>query len=117
MEYIDIEVVKKADRDAGHHWFEPGAMRFFRSRSPQTVLKVGDRAYFVTSEQFVPSEGPPAPRLYTIRVYDLKTGSIETYPDHHTGWQKYRSGTQAMTDLKRILEEMEATTCQEPGPK
>ncbi len=116
MEYIDIEVVKEADRKAGHHFFEPATMRFFRSRAPQTALKVGEKAYFVTSEQFKPSEGSPAPRRYTIRVCDLKTGDTETYDMDH-GFQKYASGEAAMTDLKRILRELEANTCQEPGPK
>ena len=116
MELIDIEVVKRADRNAGRYFFEASTMRFFNSRAPQTAWKVGDKAYFVTSEQFKPAEGPPAPRLYTIRVCDLKTGNVETYPDH-TGWQKYASGEQAMTDLKRILTELEANACKEPGPK
>ena len=117
MKDIDIEVVKRADRDAGRYWFSPGAMRFFDSRIPHTALKVDDKAYFVSSEQFHPSEGPPSPRLYTIRVCDLKTGVIDTYPDHSTGWQKYRSGKQAMTVLKRILGELEANTCKEHGLK
>lgn len=116
MEYIDIEVVKKADRSAGHYWFEPDAMRFFKSRVAQTALKVGNKAYFVSSEQFETCSGPRRPRLYSIRVCDLKTGDIGTYPDHD-GFQKYKTGEQAMTDLKRILTELEANACKEPGPK
>lgn len=116
METIDIEVIKRADRDHGHYFFEPATMRFFDSRAPQTALKVGDKAYFITSERYHASEGPPRPRRYTIRVCDLKTGNCGTLDQDH-GFQKYGSSEAAMDDLRHILKELEAEACKEPGPK
>ena len=56
------------------HFFDSSSTRFFRSRYPQTGHRVGDKAYFITSEQF----DDRSERLYTVRVLDYKTGGVDT---------------------------------------
>lgn len=56
------------------HFFDPGAMRSFRSRLSGEIFghKIDgskEAGYFVTSEQFVPLYGRPEPRRYTIRSF------------------------------------------------
>jgi hypothetical protein len=65
--------------EGGRHWFDPSTMRFFRTRLPQTAYTTddGSRSYFVTSEQFVGSQGA-APRKYSVRCYDWTTRDIST---------------------------------------
>lgn len=69
MHYRTIAEVKLANHASGYHWFEPGTMRFFRSRIAPGVI--GGR-YFISSEQF--DDG--SPRLYTVREA-RPDGSIE----------------------------------------
>lgn len=57
----------------GFHFFEPGALRFFRSRIGDTLY---GRRFFTTSEQHAGSIGPPDPRRYTVRMVG-PDGSIE----------------------------------------
>ena len=74
---IDIQEVKDANARRGHHFFEPGTMRFFRSRCPLTAYFGPGGTYFVTSEQFVDSRGVRAPRRYTVRQ-QMPDGSVDT---------------------------------------
>jgi hypothetical protein len=75
---MTIDQIKSANRKAGCFFFSPDTMRFFRSRVGSTVYQGPGGVYFVTSEQFVPSRGRPAPRLYTVRVFDPATGEVDT---------------------------------------
>ena len=59
-----IAEIKAANTAGGFFFFTPGAMRFFNSRVLRGVI--GDR-FFVTSERYVPSDGVPEARLYTVR--------------------------------------------------
>ena len=61
--------VRRANAAAGNHWFEPGTMRFFRSRVSDRLY--GGR-YFVSSER-----APRGARRYTVRVAN-DDGSIGT---------------------------------------
>ena len=63
------------------YWFEPGTMRFFRSRVSETVYPGG---YFVTSEQ-----GPNGVRRYSVR--QCVDGSISTVGE----FQAYQTAAQA----------------------
>lgn len=54
--------VKARQRERGMHWFEPGAIRFFRTKIHTSELIHG--RYFVTSEQF----DDASPRLYSVRM-------------------------------------------------
>ena len=40
-----------------------------------------DDKYFITSEQFVPSHGPPDPRKFTVRVFNKETGNVKSIGD------------------------------------
>jgi hypothetical protein len=88
--YHDIDAVKKANADAGQHFFEPSTMRFFRSRISEG-LEAG--RYFVTSEQF----DYDAPRLYSVREA-LSDGSIEDV----SGFQAFETGAQAWAYVRRL---------------
>lgn len=58
--YRTTDEIRTAARVRGSHFFDPAAMRFFRSRIGLTVY---GGQYFITSEQ----SGAHAPRRYTIR--------------------------------------------------
>lgn len=75
---MDIDDIKMANKAAGQFFFEPSTLRFFRSRIGKTVYEGPGGIYFVTSEQFVPSSGRPAPRLYTVRRFNPETKSVDT---------------------------------------
>lgn len=65
-----------AHEAADGKWFTPDTMRFFRSRV-ETGLLAGD--HFVSSEQFVPYDGEPAARRFTVRRFDKSdTFMVET---------------------------------------
>ena len=73
----DIDDIRMADHAAGRFFFEPSSMRFFRSRICPTVYQGQGGIYFVTSEQFVGSQGP-APRKYTVRQFIPSPVDIRT---------------------------------------
>ena len=63
------------------HWFEPATMRFFASRVCQRAYVGPHGTTFVSSEQFRPTHGDPAPRMYSVqRVYQDSNGrwTVET---------------------------------------
>lgn len=97
MELIDIREIEKLNADKGGYWFSPSTLRFFRSRYSQTATKVGNKAYFVSSEQFTDGERKD-PRRYTVRVCDLSTGDIETVGR----FQQYRTQAEANRAIKKI---------------
>ena len=72
--YASITEIKEANRASGQYWFEQSAMRFFRSKIESKVIR---GRYFITSEQFVASNGQADPRRYTVRRAD-DDGSITT---------------------------------------
>ena len=72
--YTGIAAVKRANAAAGQHFFSPATVRYFSSRVESKLI---DGRYFVTSEQYEPSEGPPDPRRYTVREA-LPSGHVTT---------------------------------------
>jgi hypothetical protein len=54
MTYPSMTAFKAANRAAGFFFFSKDTMRFFRSKVESDLLTIGDRQFFVTSEQFVP---------------------------------------------------------------
>jgi len=74
----DMYEIKRANVAAGWHFFEPGTLRFFRSRIGETVYQGPGGVYFVTSEQFEDSRGNRAERLYTVRQFFPDSGKVET---------------------------------------
>lgn len=70
---VPISVVKNDAAASGSHFFDPSALRFFSSRPARTAYRVTDPEgavffVFVTSEQFVGSDGQRDPRRYTVRI-------------------------------------------------
>ena len=76
--------IKAANASSGQrYWFSPDTMRFFRSIADRGVI--GGR-YFVTSEQYVPYDGDPDPRRFTVRVAhdDGTIGTVGDFQAHDT---------------------------------
>lgn len=72
-----IDDVKRINKEKDRHWFERDTMRFFRSKIERDALRFGqliDDKYFITSEQF----DSDSPRLYSVRRFNPKEGSINT---------------------------------------
>ena len=89
-----IQQIKAANETAGHHFFERGAMRFFRSRVCRKVHHVGGGgAFFVTSEQFSAS----SVRRYSVRGVDA-SGKVDTVGD----FQRFATARQAHAECKRL---------------
>lgn len=59
--FSSIPALKAAAKNAGSHFFDKGAMRFFNSKIETGMLQ---GRYFVTSEQF----DDESPRLYSARI-------------------------------------------------
>jgi len=101
---IDMHDIRRAAERNGSHWFEPGTMRFFRSRLAQVgyVSKQDDTvAYFVSSEQYVNAySGTRCPRLYTVRRANLTTGDVGTVGE----FQGFASSSGANAAAKRYAE-------------
>lgn len=76
------QIRKEYGSGPGRHWFDPGSMRFFRSRLAQYGYRGPGGTFFVSSEQF----DHDAPRLYSVRKLE-GPGKIETVGD----FQAYRS--------------------------
>ena len=74
MKYYSMEDIKRANENAGRHFFEPDTMRFFKSRVGDTVFQGIGGIYFVTSEKF----DWQSPRNYTVRQFNPETGKIST---------------------------------------
>jgi hypothetical protein len=64
-----ISDIIQATRANGSHFFDPGAMRFFRSRVSEKVYSGPGGVFFVTSERFEASNGWKAPRGYSVRQF------------------------------------------------
>ncbi len=87
--FFTIEQIEQANDEHGHHWFEPGTRRFFKSRASGPVIA---GRYFVSSER-----GPGMPRLYTIRVAN-ENGSIDTVGE----FQQYKSKRAALNAARAL---------------
>jgi hypothetical protein len=74
-DFTSIEDVIRYHRG---HYFSKGTMRFFRSRVCSQVFPGETEVYFVTSEQFVGSNGVAAPRKFTVRAFNPETDDIRT---------------------------------------
>lgn len=101
MSMQEIKQICESSENGAKHWFKPDTMRFFSARVGETAYKVGDVAFFVSSEQFK-SYYPTyrvEPRKYTVRKCNLKTGTI----DDVGGFQAYDTRAQALAALKRAF--------------
>lgn len=98
MQTISTDSIAQLNTNKGFHWFEPGSMRFFRSRvaSVAYISADGTKAYFVSSEKRTGFRCEDGRRLYSVRVASLESGDVDTFPDHNA-FQAYasRSGADA----------------------
>lgn len=78
-----------------NYFFSPGSKRFFNSRILDSVYPTKKLVYFVTSEKF----DYKSPRLFTIRAYNPKTGSIDTIGE----FQQYKTSLQAKKAILKLL--------------
>lgn len=93
--YVDMAEVRRAHRG---HWFDRDTLRFFRSRVAEYGYGSADgaRVYFVSSERF----DDRSPRLYSVRVCVLATGSIDTVG----AFQRFRSRSGADAAARRLAD-------------
>lgn len=80
IDMYDVQIRYQNLKPNGH-WFDRDTMRCFRTRLANEAYLADDesRVWFVTSEQFVnPVNGYVAPRAYSVRVMDWRTGKIDT---------------------------------------
>ena len=106
-QYATIEDVKDAySRNGGGHFFEPGTMRFFRSRLSQDAIESdnGSDFVFVTSEQrstWLHTE----PRLYTVRHLHIPaegSADIRTVGEFQEHGTRYLAWKAAKAEMLRI---------------
>ena len=81
--YTSIDDIRAANERLCHHFFSPGARRFFRSRILDGVIQ---GCLFITSERHSDRD----PRLYTIRRA-FPSGCVSTVGT----FQGYRTAAQA----------------------
>lgn len=106
MSEVEVEVASKT------HWFEDGTKRFFSSRIAQLGYHVGNRVYFVSSEQrkaIWMSSGvisPGTPRMYSVNVVDLDTGKVNS-PTRPVGdFQTYKSSRAAHAAMQAHIKSL-----------
>src|SRR5262245_48465902 len=75
---MTITEIKERNKAAGYHFFERSTMRFFNSKIESRVYVGPNGIYFVTSEQFVRSNGIADPRKHTVRQFNPETSDINT---------------------------------------
>ena len=85
----------QANKDANKHYFDADTMRFFRSKLVRDSWN-GD-GLFITSEQFVGSQGA-APRAWSIRRGNLKTFDVDSVGE----FQQYKTLHRARTALAEL---------------
>lgn len=93
--YRDIDDVKRANHDAGGHWFERDTMRFFDSRVSGRLFH---NRYFISSERFRGFRAPDGDRAYTIREA-LPNGDIEEVG----AFQQFDTAREARAGLERYI--------------
>jgi hypothetical protein len=97
--FRNIEEIKRANKEAGHHFFDPDTMRFFGSRVSGELVA---GRYFITSEH----DFYGTKRLYTLRVAN-GDGTVDTVGE----FQKYAT----LAEAKRALKALGQDVRQEAG--
>lgn len=100
LKKMPMYLIKRLDEETGRFWFSPSTMRFFKSKVGKTAYVRGKKAFFVSSEQFTSPEYT-APRKYTVRIANLKTGDIHTYS--REGFQEFPSRADAMRKVRELI--------------
>lgn len=87
-----FDELAQRNRAAGGHWFDRGALRFFRSRVLEGTYPAGAVTFFVSSERF----SDDVKRAYSVR-YMTADGMVETFG----GFQGYGSARAARRAAER----------------
>lgn len=74
---IPMAQVRRANTEAGFHFFDPDACRFFGSRIPRTAIAGTGGIWFTTSEQRPDFGTGPSRRGYSVRRLNVD-GSVTT---------------------------------------
>lgn len=101
-----LDNVQRHHLGCGGHFFDKGALRFFRSRIGPWIGCTEDErtAVFLTSEMFEDSHGNRAPRMYTIRVYTLKKAGANAWSiEEPYGFQAFSSLKRARSQAQCVL--------------
>lgn len=88
-----MQEIKACNKARGHHWFEPGTMRFFASRVGNDVYQGPGGIYFISSERFMDD-----PRRYSVRRFNPKDCSVDTEFE----FQQFPSRGSAVRAAKRL---------------
>ena len=91
MSFTCIREIKKANEEAGQHWFSEGAINFFNSKFGRRIY--GGR-YFISSEAYDYN----APRRYTIREAE-EDGTVNTVGE----FQEFDNHSQALNRIHQML--------------
>jgi hypothetical protein len=96
-----LEQIKRANADAGNHWFSPDTLRFFSSRISSTTYgpDSAGRVYFVSSERS--GFDYDTPRKYSVRYFTPETRGIDT----HGEFLAYDTLAQAQAAARRAARE------------
>lgn len=104
MRYVERREIKRKHHG---HFFDRESRQFFDSRIARGGYQTADGAkiFFVTSEQFHDYvRNYHEPRRYSVRVLDVMTGDIRTWPSHDF-FQAYETNAQATAAAKRAAQE------------
>lgn len=97
--YTTLVEIIDANKAVGHHWFDTDAMLFFRSQVEPAVF-LG--RLFVSSEQFVDSNGTEYPRIWHVRVAgdDGTVSSLceDEFPTHVAALEYVRDLVRALVE-------------------
>ena len=97
-----ISDVKAANRSLGHHWFDRDTVRFFRSKIHGKMIA---GRFFVSSSQFVGSDGDQFPRAFKVQVAS-DTGAVDTVS--FDGSDEFPSAAAARSAIRAFLEAVTA---------
>lgn len=89
--FAGMQMVIDANKAAGKHFFDKGAMEFFGSKLESPLFP---NDCFVTSED----NFDRSKRLFTIRKFDRATGSIEDASE----FQAYSTKEEAIAAAKQV---------------
>lgn len=92
--FANIAEFKRANEGSGHYWFSPDTMRFFNSKVHGDLITIGERQFFITSEQGPHQDKP----LYSIREA-MADATVDTIGE----FQGYPSVASAKRDLDFAL--------------
>jgi len=98
---VHISELQRKNTDAGNYFFSAGAMRFFSSKTDEHATIKGNKGYFITSEQFKGDRRSglkSLPRKFTVRVMDMKSGSVSTIGE----FQQFGTHGQAKKKIEEL---------------